>query len=119
MPQAVDQPGVSVTACWFILALVGWAMAAPTPDLPALGPDKPLPEAERARRLAAVEPGLSPDQVRRLIGAPRSVCRQILYRRCLEQWQYDSTFPVRLEFDCPRGQEAHLLSVQPLSPRNP
>lgn len=93
--------------------------AAPAPDFPPFDQGKPLPEAERPGRLAAVEPGLSPDQVRRLIGQPRAICWQILYHRCLEQWLYDSIFPVRLEFDCPRGQEPRLLSVQPLNPAKP
>ena len=70
--------------------------------------------AERDQRLAAVVPGLTPDQVRALIHAPNHVGRQILYHRCVEQWVYDSAFPLRLEFDCPRGQDARLQSVQPV-----
>jgi hypothetical protein len=98
-----------------IAAGVG-ARAAPPTDLPPYDPDKPLPDAERERRINAVEIGLSPNQVRLLIGAPRHVSRQVLYHRCLEQWIYDSTFPVRLEFEYPRGQEPRLQSVQWLGP---
>ena len=93
----------------------GSARAVSPPDFPPLDPDRPLPQAEHDQRLAAVEPGLTPDQVRRLIGEPRHVCREILDHRYLEQWIYDARFPVRLEFDCPRGQEPRLQSVQPLA----
>ncbi len=84
------------------------------PVIPALDPDQPLSAAERDQRLAAVQRGMTPDQVRGLIGAPHHVCRQILYHRCVEQWIYDSVFQLRLEFDRPLGQEARLQSVQPL-----
>ncbi len=97
----------SIAGC---LLLVGLASAAPSPDA-----DPPPTEVDRAQRLAAVEPGLSPEQVRRLIGAPHNVSRQILYHRCLEQWLYASPYSVRLDFDCPRGQEPRLLSVHPLN----
>ena len=106
-------------ACCALLVGVGLAVGAPLPDFPPLPIDQPLREADRIQRLAAVEPGRSPDQVRQLIGAPQSVSRQILYHRCLEQWLYDAPFSVRLEFDCPRGQEPRLLSVQPLDAVKP
>ncbi len=101
----------SIAGC---LLLAWLASAAPSPDA-----DSPPSEVDCAQRLAAVEPGISPDRVRRLIGAPRAVSRQILYHRCLEQWLYSSPFSVRLEFDCPRGQEPRLLSVQPLDAGRP
>jgi hypothetical protein len=88
-------------------------------ELPPLDPARPLSESERTQRLAEVQPGLAPDAVQRLIGAPRSTCRQILYHRYLEQWLYDSPFSVRLEFDCLRGQEPRLLSVQSIGSAKP
>lgn len=99
--------------------LAGLTLAAPSAESPQPDLDQPPSEVERAQRMAAVEPGLSPDQVRRLIGAPRATSRQVLYHRCLEQWLYAPPFSVRLEFDCPRGQEPRLLSVQPLDAAKP
>src|SRR4051794_16962399 len=99
-----------------LMACAGLARAGSPSDFLPYDPEKALSEVEREQRVKAVEPGLSPDQVRRLIGAPRHTGRQILYHHCLEQWLYDSTFAVRLEFDCPRGQEPRLLSVQALGP---
>ncbi len=53
------------------LLMAGLASAAPPAEsLPDA--DQPPSEVERAQRLAAVGPGLSPDQVRRLIGAPHA-----------------------------------------------
>ena len=99
--------------CIFVAAAAA-ARAGQPADLAPYDPDKPLSDAERDQRRAALDPGLSPDQVRRLIGPPLHVARQILYHRCLEQWLYGAPFPVRVEFDCPRGQEPRLQSVQPL-----
>ena len=100
---------------WLCLVGVGSAAAQPVPpaDFPPLDLDNLPAQVEHDRRLAAVATGLTPGQVRRLIGAPQHVAREVLYHRCVEQWVYDSLFQVRLEFDCPRGQEARLQSVQP------
>jgi hypothetical protein len=61
------------------------------------------------------KPGMTADEVRRLYGPPRSVARQILYGRYLEQWTYDSP-AVRVEFDWRKGQPKQIQSVQLLSP---
>jgi hypothetical protein len=66
-----------------------------------------------------VRPGMTPDEVRRRLGPPRRVARQVLYRRYLEQWVYDGPDAVRIEFDCPRGQRPQVLTVQPLLPPKP
>lgn len=68
------------------------------------------PSAAPAPTLAKLESGMSPEQVRRLVGAPQRVARQILYQRYREQWIYLSPVPFRLTFDCPRGQPPVLLS---------
>lgn len=99
--------------CWAIPVRHARDRADRAADLPAFDPQKPLTDNERDRRIAALEPGLSPEQVRRLIGDPRHTGRQILYHRCLEQWLYEGSFSLRLEFDWPRGQEPRLQSVQP------
>jgi hypothetical protein len=60
-----------------------------------------LPDPERA----------SPEQLRKLLGNPRRVSRQILYQRYIEQWTYDRPPALRLEFDCRTGQLPRLVSV--------
>lgn len=93
------------------------AVPAPPPDLPPsrlepFDPGKPLPEEERLRRLDQLRPGLTPEQVRNLLGPPTRVARQILYHRYFEQWFYDRPFNVRVEFECRRGQEPQIQSVR-------
>jgi hypothetical protein len=53
---------------------------------------------------------MTPEEVRRKLGAPRRTARQVLYNRYLEQWVYDRPARVHLEFDCPRGQPAELVN---------
>jgi hypothetical protein len=80
----------------------------------------PRGSAERGVPLppfAKLKPGLTPEQVRRMVGAPKHVARQILYHRYREQWIYDAPTPVRLTFDCPRGQKPQLLLIPGLSER--
>ncbi len=89
-------------------------------DLKAFDPDKPLSQKEKAERLMRVQPERSsPEAVRRLLGEPSRKARQILYHRAREQWLYEVPFDVRLEFEYVRGQEPHLLSVQPVVPGKP
>src|SRR5207253_3697443 len=99
-----------------LLALVSFTVAAPQPDaLKAFDPDKPLSQEEKAERLQRVQKERPPpDAVRRLLGEPSRKARQILYHRAREQWLYEAPFEVRLEFEYVRGQEPHLLSVQPV-----
>jgi hypothetical protein len=66
--------------------------------------DAPKPDFAKLKR------GMTPQQVRQLVGAPKHIARQILYHRYREQWIYDAPTPVRLTFDCPRGQKPQLLN---------
>ncbi len=77
------------------------------------------PDPPGAADLTKLRPGMTQDEVRRLLGPPRRTARQILYRRYLEQWVYDGPGAVRIEFDCVRGKEPQILTVQPLSPPRP
>lgn len=43
--------------------------------------------------------------------APRSVARQILFRRYAEQWTFAPPLAVMVSFDCPLGQEPRLRGV--------
>lgn len=73
-------------------------------------------DQEGARRsFAELKRGMTPQQVRQLVGAPKHISRQIFYHRYREQWLYDAAVPVRLTFDCPRGQKPQLLD--PAEPR--
>lgn len=63
-----------------------------------------VPPAERVHR------GQTPTEVRALVGPPSRIARQILFRRHLEQWVYDDP-PLRVEFDCPRGEEPLVRAV--------
>jgi hypothetical protein len=71
---------------------------------------------DRAQAFAKLERGMSPEQVRQRVGAPKRIARQILYHRHLEQWIYDVPVPARLQFDCPRGQVPQLVWKQVLVP---
>jgi hypothetical protein len=64
-------------------------------------------------------PGTTQEQVRKFLGPPRKVARQILYRRYLEQWVYEGPNAARIEFDCVRGKEPQILTVQPLTDPRP
>jgi len=67
--------------------------------------------ADLMRSFAKLKPGMSPDQVREIVGPPKQIARQILYHRYREQWVYESTTPLRLTFDWPRGQLPQLLPL--------
>lgn len=90
-----------------LLLIVG--LGSPTllsADLPAengKGDEASLRAFDKLRR------GMTPEQVRQLVGAPKRIARQILYHRYREQWLYDAPIPIRLTFDCPRGQKPELL----------
>jgi hypothetical protein len=66
-----------------------------------------------ATQLARVLPqaARSPAEVREVLGAPAQIVRQMLYRRWLEQWHYDSPVPLCVVFDCPKGLDPSLRTV--------
>jgi hypothetical protein len=59
----------------------------------------------------SVRRGMTPTEVRQLLGPPARVARQILFRRHLEQWIYDQPETIRVEFNCVRGEEPYVLTV--------
>jgi len=107
--------GAAVPFLFFLCVICGSFFVGLTP---AAAPE-PWADGERDRRGEQVRPGLSPDQVRDLLGPPQRVARQILYQRYLEQWVYDAPFDLRVEFECRRGQQPQVQSVQPLRPARP
>jgi hypothetical protein len=111
---------LAVSALLVLLTTLSLSARPPQADTPSpFDPDRPLTDLERAERLRRIQPGLSPDQVRQLLGPPGRTARQVLYHRAREQWLYDAPFSARLEFEYMRGQEPHLLSVQPVAPAKP
>jgi hypothetical protein len=65
------------------------------------------------RRFARALPGAarSPAEVRELLGPPRQVLRQVLYRRYVEQWHYDTPLTLCVVLQAVKGQEARVQSV--------
>jgi hypothetical protein len=100
----------------FLVALLGTALlVADGGPGSAVEPDQPAAPLD----LNKLPPGTPQATVRKLLGPPKRTARQILYRRYLEQWVYDAPNAVRIEFDCVRGQEPQILTVQPLTPPRP
>lgn len=67
------------------------------------------------RRADAVRRGASADEVRKFLGNPSRIARQVLFQRHLEQWVYDDP-AVRVELLFVRGEEPYVLSVWPAVP---
>jgi hypothetical protein len=86
----------------------GWLLL-PFPPRSVPGKDEPPPVADPDQ----VRKGMTAAEVRKLLGPPKRVARQILYRRHLELWTYEPPLNVRIEFECPRGDDPTVLSVQP------
>ncbi len=97
-----------------VLALIGAALllSSPAPAGDAEKPDLPADPAKWPKDMTQAD-------VRRVLGPPKHIARQILYRRYLEQWVYDGPNSVRIEFDCVRGKEPQILTVHPLTPAPP
>jgi hypothetical protein len=99
-----------VLAALLLLALSASRAEGPLPA--ALFPDAPDP-------LHRLVPDQTPEQVRKLLGPPARISRQILSDHHREQWGYDRPQPVRLEFEFLRGQKARLRTGRRLQPTNP
>jgi hypothetical protein len=61
-----------------------------------------------------IKPGMTADEVRKLLGPPKSTARQVLYGRYLEQWTYDVP-AIRIEFDWRKGRPKQIQTVQTLN----
>jgi hypothetical protein len=63
-----------------------------------------------AHRLPAA--ARTPAEVRELLGSPRQVLRQVLYRRSIEQWHYDTTpLPLCVVLEGVKGQIPRVQTV--------
>jgi hypothetical protein len=61
-----------------------------------------------------IQIGMTAGEVRPLLGPPKRVARQVLFRRYIEQWTYDRPLALCINFNCIKGQEPHVLSVHEL-----
>jgi hypothetical protein len=77
----------------------------------------PADREESARKLipllAAAAP--TPEAVQQLLGPPQQTCRQVVYRRYLEQWTYDLPVPLCVTWQASPGNEMRLEAVHALS----
>jgi len=82
-------------------------------------PVKMTGEADVKHLLMALQPGLSEDRVRELLGPPKGMARQVLHLRYLEQWVYESPLQIRVEIDHSRSRQPQLLTVHLVTSEKP
>jgi hypothetical protein len=65
------------------------------------------------RQVARALPGAarSPAEVRELLGPPQQILRQVLYRRYVEQWHYDTPLTLCVVLHALKGQEPRVQTV--------
>jgi hypothetical protein len=80
----------------------------------ALGGEPVGPVAPFSIDLSRLRTGLPAVEVVQILGPPKRVARQILYKRCMEQWIYETPYPLRIEFDCVQGRQSQILTVRPI-----
>jgi hypothetical protein len=97
------------TVCFVRLGLFGLLSASFSILMAQTRKDEgPVDPVQALRQVRA---GMTPKEVRNLVGRPARIARQILYRRYLEQWSYDNPRLVWIEFNCVKGQEPYVLAV--------
>jgi hypothetical protein len=94
-----------------------------------LVPPPPARTLEPAAETAVVVPapldrvrrGMTATEVRQLLGAPKRITREVVFRRHVEQWVYDMPAPCRVELLVERGEEGVVrnLRIRPRSPGRP
>ena len=58
--------------------------------------------------------GMSPEEVRAALdGPPKKVARQVMHGHYHEIWYYEKPHPLWIEFDCRKGREGRVITVQP------
>ena len=70
------------------------------------------PPPQRAQ-IDRIRRGMTPEEVRPLVGQPQQISRQILLRHHVEQWQFEepATF---IEWNCQRGEIPYVFQAQKL-----
>lgn len=66
-----------------------------------------------AKPAAQIRVGMSAAEVQALLGRPKRISRQIVYRRYLEMWTYEQPSLVWVQFTCTKGQEPSVINVHP------
>jgi hypothetical protein len=61
----------------------------------------------------SIRKGMTANEVRRLLGPPVRIVREVLYRRHIEQWVYENPHPFRVQISCVRGEDPVVTSVIP------
>ena len=62
---------------------------------------------------ADLHAGMTTDEVRKLLGPPERIARQILHRRYQEMWTYEHPAALYVEFSAAAGQAPRLVTVHP------
>jgi hypothetical protein len=76
-------------------------------------PRKAQRAADREPSPRQIETGMTPAQVRKILGEPKRIARQVLYRRYLEQWIYEDPAHTVVEFDCVKGRPSRVINRLP------
>src|SRR5947208_3260695 len=95
----------AITSLTGLLAILMAALALTDPSTTSAEP-LAVPDArpaEPADPQRPVQRGMIAAEVRRLLGPPKRIARQILYRRSIEQWIYEGPVSRRIDFDCVQG----------------
>jgi len=89
----------------------------PRPPLPRMEANEPTPDEAQpaAPNRDQIQVGMPASEVRRLLGRPNRIVRQILLRRQVAQWSYDGLVPFWIEIEHVRGQEAKVTAINPPS----
>ena len=82
-------------------------------------PHEQVEPMDRQRNAQRIRAGMTAAEVRRLLGPPDRVARQILYRRSLEQWIYEAPLALRIGLDCLPGQDPQVQTVQAITAEKP
>jgi hypothetical protein len=77
----------------------------------AAAPPEAVKPAERQQNMARVNSGMTAVEGRKLLGPADHTSRQILYRRYVEQWNYDNPPGLWIELDCVKGQHPRVIGV--------
>jgi hypothetical protein len=60
---------------------------------------------------AEIRKGMTTHEVRRVLGPPIRIVREVLYRRHIEQWVYENPHPFRVKISCVRGEDPVVTGV--------
>lgn len=97
MARAITAPMISLSLRAVLLAIAGGLLSPSS----VIAQDSPAKEIKK---------GMTADEVRRELGQPQRVLRQVLFRRQLEQWVYPEQ-SVCVEFVCRPNEEPTVVQI--------